>query len=146
MDACAFEASFHRHSFPAFSILHTLFNVTVSYFWLSYEMRWTLRGWQYCYEMKCLKPKTQKHKTNIVKYSCLYQGNSALNIFGEENYFPTPEHQKQKNEGMRGLTEGMKFTVHCWNTSFIHFCHKLYYVVVSGSYKEKSKLHIFVPP
>ena len=35
-------------------------------------------------KMKCLKPKTQKHKTNIVKYSCLYQENSALYILEEE--------------------------------------------------------------
>lgn len=35
-------------------------------------------------EMKCLKPKTQKHETNIVKYSCQCEGNSSLNILNEE--------------------------------------------------------------
>jgi hypothetical protein len=39
-------------------------------------------------KMKCLKPKTQKHRTNIVKYACLYQGNSPLYIrLKDENYF-----------------------------------------------------------
>lgn len=114
------------HSLFNHSIFLALFNVTVSYFWLSYGCGelWGVGNIAISDGNEMFK--AQKHKTNIVKYSCRCEENSSLNI-RRRNYFAAAR------DVSGWLRDGMKFTVRCWNTSFIHFCHKLYYVVVRKS-------------